>query len=68
MTSEFTKYNDPNFKPRTLVDLLRWRAVTQPDERAYTFLKDGEKKEIHLTYGELDRRARAVANTLVRKG
>ncbi|HGY55104.1 MAG TPA: SDR family NAD(P)-dependent oxidoreductase, partial [Caldithrix abyssi] len=68
MTSEFTNYNDPNFKPRTLVDLLRWRAVTQPDERAYTFLKDGEKKEIHLTYGELDRRARAVANTLVRKG
>ncbi len=68
MVSETEKYLDPNYKPKTLVDLLRWRAVTQPDERAYTFLKDGEKKEIHLTYGDLDRRAKAVANMLVRKG
>jgi amino acid adenylation domain-containing protein/non-ribosomal peptide synthase protein (TIGR01720 family) len=47
--------------PHTLVDLLRRRAVRQADLRAYTFLADGEAEEISLTYGELDRRARAIA-------
>jgi 8-amino-7-oxononanoate synthase/acyl carrier protein len=43
-----------------LVDLLRQRAECQPDDRAYTFLVDGETEEVHLTYGELDRQARAI--------
>ena len=47
-----------------LVELLRWRAEQQPDRRAYTFLADGETEEIHLTYGELDRRVRAIAAAL----
>jgi acyl-CoA synthetase (AMP-forming)/AMP-acid ligase II len=47
--------------PQTLVDLLTWRARRQPDEIAYTFLLDGEDREAHLTYGELARRARALA-------
>lgn len=45
----------------TLVELLRWRALEQPQRRAYTFLVDGETEEAHLTYGDLDLRARAVA-------
>ncbi|HEY0734083.1 MAG TPA: amino acid adenylation domain-containing protein, partial [Herpetosiphonaceae bacterium] len=45
----------------TLVDLLRQRAWQQPDQRAYTFLKDGETDAIHLTYAQLDRQARAIA-------
>ena len=45
--------------PTTLVDLLRHRADRQADDRAYTFLVDGESEEAHLTYGELDRQARA---------
>jgi len=44
----------------TFIDLLRWRAVNQPGQLAYTFLPDGETEEEHLTYGELDRRARAI--------
>ncbi|HKV12360.1 MAG TPA: amino acid adenylation domain-containing protein, partial [Thermoanaerobaculia bacterium] len=48
----------------TLFDLLRFRAQSQPDRRAYTFLLDGETKEVHVTYGELDLQARAVAARL----
>lgn len=48
----------------SLIDLLRMRAQQQPARRAYTFLVDGETHEEHLTYGELDRRARAIAATL----
>jgi len=51
----------------TLVELLKWRAATQPNERAYTYLKD-DHKTIEMTYGELDARARALATTLQRKG
>ncbi|HEX8889429.1 MAG TPA: amino acid adenylation domain-containing protein, partial [Pyrinomonadaceae bacterium] len=45
----------------TLVDLLRGRAQLQPERPAYTFLIDGEQEELSLTYGELDRQARAIA-------
>jgi acyl-CoA synthetase (AMP-forming)/AMP-acid ligase II len=47
--------------PSTLTDLLRWRALEQPEQCAYMFLKDGETEEVRLTYGELDRQARAIA-------
>ena len=46
--------------PLTLVDLLRARAATHPDRLAYIFLADGEAEEGRVTYGELDRRARAI--------
>ncbi|MEZ4708772.1 MAG: aminotransferase class I/II-fold pyridoxal phosphate-dependent enzyme [Caldilineaceae bacterium] len=49
---------------RTLVEILRTRAETQPDQRAYTFLVDGEREEVHLTYAELDQKARAIAAQL----
>ncbi|MBD3225246.1 MAG: AMP-binding protein, partial [Caldithrix sp.] len=62
------KFSNSDLKPDTLVDLLQWRASTQPHERAYTYLKDGDKKEIHLTYGELDNRARSIAASLQAKG
>ncbi|MEM7132754.1 MAG: MupA/Atu3671 family FMN-dependent luciferase-like monooxygenase [Chloroflexota bacterium] len=48
----------------TLVDLLRWRAEASPNTRAYTFLIDGERDEVHLTYAELDQAARAIAAQL----
>lgn len=47
-----------------LVNLLRWRAINQPDRHAYTFLRDGEIEAASLTYGELDRQARAIATQL----
>ena len=43
----------------TLVELLRWRAFKQPDQKAYAFLTS-EEEEKCLTYGELDRQARAI--------
>jgi len=49
------------FGPATLVELLRHRAEHQTHETAYTFLVDGEAEELHLTYAELDRQARAIA-------
>ncbi len=51
----------------TLVELLRWRARTKPNHRAYTYLKD-DNKTVEMTYGELDARARALATSLQRKG
>lgn len=47
-----------------LVELLRLRAMRQPTQRAYTFLTDDEAEVDHLTYGGLDRRARAIAGML----
>ncbi|WP_144052388.1 non-ribosomal peptide synthetase [Anabaena sp. PCC 7108] len=47
----------------TLIDILRWRAIHQPDKQAYIFLPDGET-EICLTYGMLEQRARAIAMQL----
>jgi acyl-CoA synthetase (AMP-forming)/AMP-acid ligase II len=53
---------------RTLVELLRLRAEQQPERQAFTFLVDGETQALSMTYGELDRRARAIAAFLQRDG
>src|SRR5437016_3297248 len=50
----------PRPQGETLLDLLRWRAEKQSDRLAYRFLLDGEHEAVTLTYGELDRRARAI--------
>jgi acyl-CoA synthetase (AMP-forming)/AMP-acid ligase II/alkylation response protein AidB-like acyl-CoA dehydrogenase/acyl carrier protein len=44
----------------TIVEILRRRAKGQPQQRAYTFLVDGKVEGATFTYGELDRRARAI--------
>lgn len=48
----------------TWVDLLRSRALSSPNRRAYTFLIDGDEREVHSTYRQLDQRARAIASRL----
>ncbi len=53
---------------QTLVALLRDRGQRLPDQTAYTFLADGETEDHSLTYGELERRARAIAARLQRLG
>ncbi|MBG1267392.1 non-ribosomal peptide synthetase/type I polyketide synthase [Nostoc sp. WHI] len=45
----------------TLVDLLSYRSLSQPNQVAYTFLVDGDNEEVTLTYQELDQKARAIA-------
>ncbi|HEU5130551.1 MAG TPA: AMP-binding protein, partial [Pyrinomonadaceae bacterium] len=47
-------------KPKTLIELLRTRAESQPNSHAYTFLVDGETTEVSVTYGELDQQARTI--------
>ena len=48
----------------SLVDVLRQRAMHQPQKLAYRFLKDGEEEEICLNFEDLDRRARAIGALL----
>ncbi|MDZ7963672.1 MAG: beta-ketoacyl synthase N-terminal-like domain-containing protein [Nostoc sp. DedSLP03] len=49
---------------QTLVDVLRYRAIGQPQTLGYTFLVDGESEGSRLTYGALDKQARAIATYL----
>jgi len=46
------------------VELLRRQAERQPDQIAYSFLRDGEVEDASLTYRELDLRARSIAQML----
>ena len=48
------------FGPSNLVELLLHRARCQPEDIAFTYLVDGENQQVHLTYRELDRQARAI--------
>jgi len=61
MTSQIRPFPESGFQPASLVDVLRWRAINQPDRLAYTFLTDGETEEARLTYEQLDQRSRAIA-------
>lgn len=45
----------------TLVELLSYRAIYQPNQTAYTFLLDGETEEVNINYQELEQRARGIA-------
>ena len=57
-----------NGEPKTLVELLRTRAVQQSNSHAYTFMIDGKKASEPLTYEALDRQARAIAAQLQQHG
>src|SRR6185369_11005427 len=67
LTSALSSSLSP-FEPTTVVELLRWRALHQPAQPAYTFLVDGEMEEAQITYGELDRKARAIGALLQSMG
>jgi len=58
----------PGFLEKTrvssVVDILRYRALHQSEQLAFTFLQDGEIEEVSLTYRELDRCSRAIASQL----
>ena len=64
MITEPENFLETPSKVPTLVDLLRYRALHQPDFKVYTFLEDGEVESASLTYQELDRNARAIAAQL----
>lgn len=48
----------------TLVNLLRYRALQQPNQVPYTFLIDGETEKVSFTYEKLDQKARTIAALL----
>ena len=56
------------FGPPNLVELVRHRALHQPDDIAFAYLVDGENEQVHLTNSELDRQARAIGAWLVSLG
>jgi acyl-CoA synthetase (AMP-forming)/AMP-acid ligase II len=51
-------------EPRSLVEILRRRAEREPDRVGFEFLEDGEDRIAEMSYGALDRRARAIAALL----
>ena len=53
---------------QTLVDVLRARARDRSNERAFTFLADGETESDALTYGQIDAKARSIAAALASHG
>jgi amino acid adenylation domain-containing protein len=57
-------FSSQDYRPSNLVDVLRWRAVHQPNRLAYTFLHDGATAEVGVTYGELDQQARIIGGLL----
>src|SRR5262245_18590808 len=57
-----------SLKHGTIIDLLRWRAINQPDRHAYTFLADGEREEGSLSYADLDYQARKIGGLLQNHG
>ncbi len=59
---------DPTAECSTLVELLHWRALYQPESLAFTFLTDGDAEEIHITYSEMDLKARAIGAWLQHMG
>lgn len=61
MTRSFA---EPVVRFPTLVEILRWRALQQPDVRTYTYLVDGETEGDHLTHVTLDSKARSIAALL----
>lgn len=54
----------PISQPSTLVEVLRKQASEQPNHPSFTFLIDGEKQAVQLTYGQIDRKARSIASRL----
>jgi acyl-CoA synthetase (AMP-forming)/AMP-acid ligase II len=63
-SAELESFVEATGRPATLIELLDQRALQQPDQLAYTFLLDGEASELHSTYLQLRRRARAIAAAL----
>lgn len=50
-----------NDRPADFVALVQMYSRIRPESLAYVFLEDGESEGARLTFGDLDRRARAIA-------
>lgn len=54
-------------EPVSLADLLRRRAASQPNDRAYALLSDRGSEVAAIGFAELDRRAAALARRIARE-
>lgn len=61
MNMGFTK---PLVEFTTLVDILLWRALRQPDQRTHIHMIDGEKEGEFLTHAALDCKAKSIGALL----
>ncbi|RCJ21837.1 hypothetical protein A6770_04165 [Nostoc minutum NIES-26] len=57
-----------SLKFSTLVDLLSYKALHQPNKIAFRFLQDGETETARLTYQELNLQAQVIASQLQSTG
>ncbi|WP_405163550.1 AMP-binding protein [Nocardia sp. NBC_01499] len=48
----------------SFVDVIRNHAENTPEQRSLTFVTGASEFDVHWTYGDLDRRARAIASAL----
>ena len=66
MSAIITSVYNPDEIPRyeTLIDLLRFRALQQPNRLAFRFLVDGETEAGAVTYGELEKQVKGFATWL----
>jgi acyl-CoA synthetase (AMP-forming)/AMP-acid ligase II len=60
MLSPYLVSSASPYPNKTLPDLLQMRAGEHPDRLVFRFLQDGDSDVVTITYGELDRRARAI--------
>ncbi len=62
------KLSSVNLNPEftTLNALLQWRSGWQPEQKAYTFLADGEREVASLTYAQLEQQAQHLAHQLIK--
>jgi acyl transferase domain-containing protein/acyl-CoA synthetase (AMP-forming)/AMP-acid ligase II/acyl carrier protein len=67
-TPSFSPFANEPVPPNTLVEMLSLRARKHPDRLAYVFLVDGESEELPITYGQLERRCRALGRLLTEMG
>lgn len=59
-----TDFTEPPAQFSTLIEMLRWRALRQPEQQIHTYLLDGETEGDHLTHATLDGQARSIAALL----
>ena len=64
MTAMTEEWSERKNQLETIVELLSWRAQSQPDKTAYTYLLHGETESGQLSYGELHQRAKVLGSQL----
>ena len=52
----------------TLVELLRWRSLNQPERHAYSFIRQERMDDARLTYGKSAQQARIIGAALQARG